>query len=202
MEWYIILALIGTGLVAGFINTNAGGGSMLTLPLLMFIGLPANVANGTNRIAILLQNVVGVNTFRKKKVLNLTADYKLAIPAIIGSIIGAFIAVEIDVNILNEIIAGLMVVMLFVVVLKPEAWVKQQAGLVNAKPTVLQYIIFFFIGLYGAKIQDASATLSSNLFSLRFNTSRLASGSKNIFFNASWACPEDYLLKNSIPGVL
>lgn len=63
----MILALIGTGLAAGFINTTAGGGSMLTLPLLMFLGLPANVANGTNRIAILLQNVIAVNTFRQKK---------------------------------------------------------------------------------------------------------------------------------------
>ena len=149
----MILALIGTGLVAGFINTTAGGGSTLTLPLLMFLGLPANVANGTNRIAILLQNVVGVNTFRKKKVLDLTTDYKLAIPAILGSIIGAFFAVEIDEETLRKVIAGLMVAMLFIVVLKPDAWVKERAELASAKPTILQYIIFFFLGIYGGFIQ-------------------------------------------------
>ena len=115
MEWYYILALVGTGLVAGFINTVAGGGSTLTLPLLMFLGLPANVANGTNRIAILLQNVVGVNTFRNKKVLNLTSDYKLAVPAILGSILGAYFAVEIDEETLRKVITGLMVVMLLLV---------------------------------------------------------------------------------------
>lgn len=153
MEWYIILALVGTGIAAGFINTTAGGGSMLTIPLLMFIGLPANVANGTNRIAILLQNVIGVNTFRKKKVLDLSNDYRLAIPAIVGSIIGAFFAVEIDVELLKKVIAGLMVALLFVVVLKPDVWVKERAGKVDAKPTILQYIIFFFIGLYGGFIQ-------------------------------------------------
>lgn len=153
MEWYMILALIGTGLAAGFINTTAGGGSMLTLPLLMFLGLPANVANGTNRIAILLQNIVGVNTFRQKKVLDLKVDYKLAVPAVAGSIAGALFAVEIDPQILKKIIAGLMVVMFFVVILKPEVWVKEQAGNVAAKPTVQQYIIFFFIGFYGGFIQ-------------------------------------------------
>jgi len=58
MEWYMVLALIGTGFLAGFINVNAGGGSMLSVPLLMFMGLPANVANGTNRIAILLAGLV------------------------------------------------------------------------------------------------------------------------------------------------
>lgn len=153
MEWYIILALIGTGLAAGFINTTAGGGSMLTLPLLMFIGLPANVANGTNRIAILLQNVIGVNTFRKKKVLDLSTDYRLAIPAIAGSIIGALFAVEMNVELLKKVIAGLMVVLLIVVVLKPDVWVKERAGQTNAKPTMMQLVIFFFIGLYGGFIQ-------------------------------------------------
>ena len=69
LDWLRILAVIGVGMVAGFINTLAGSGSLLTLPLLMFMGLPANVANGTNRIALLLQNVVGVSAFRKQKML-------------------------------------------------------------------------------------------------------------------------------------
>lgn len=153
MEWYIILALIGTGVAAGFFNTTAGGGSMLTIPLLMFIGLPANVANGTNRIAIVLQNIVAVSTFRKKKIIDLKTDSRLAIPAIVGAVIGALVAVEINVELLKKVIAGLMVLMLFVVILKPDAWVKERAGQTGAKPTVLQYIIFFFVGLYGGFIQ-------------------------------------------------
>lgn len=153
MEWYLILALIGTGLAAGFININAGGGSMLALPLLMFIGLPANVANGTLRIAILLQNIVAVNTFHHKKVLDVKTDYKLVFPAILGAIIGAFFAVEINEVLLKKVIAGLMIGMFLLVVLKPEVWVKEQVGTIHKKPTILQYIIFFFIGLYGGFIQ-------------------------------------------------
>ena len=153
MEWYIVLALVGTGIAAGFFNTTAGGGSMLTVPLLMFIGLPANVANGTNRIAIVLQNVVAVSTFRKKKVIDLKTDYRLAVPAVFGALLGAFIAVEIDVELLKKVIAGLMVLMLFVVLLKPDAWVKTKVGMVEAKPSVLQYVIFFFVGVYGGFIQ-------------------------------------------------
>ena len=149
----MILALAGTGLAAGFINTTAGGGSMLTLPLLMFLGLPPNVANGTNRVAILLQNIIGVQTFRKKKVLDLKTDYKLAIPAVIGSIAGTLFAVEINPEILKKIISVLMVVMFLIVVLKPDVWVKEQVGQTLAKPTAIQYLIFFFIGLYGGFIQ-------------------------------------------------
>lgn len=153
MEWYHILALAGTGLAAGFINVTAGGGSMLTLPMLMFLGLPANVANGTNRIAILLQNVIGVNRFRQKKVLDITTDYRLAIPAIAGAIIGTFFAVEIDPHLLEKIIAGLMVLMLLMVVLKPEIWLREQANKAHRRPTVLQYILFVVIGFYGGFIQ-------------------------------------------------
>jgi len=153
MEWYFILALIGIGFVAGFINTLAGGGSTLTLPLLMFLGLPANVANGTNRIAIFLQNIVAVNTFRQKKVLNLKTDYKLAVPAVAGSIIGALVAVEQDDAFMEKVIATLMVLMLVIIVAKPDIWIKERAGVVSARLTVWQYIIFFVIGFYGGFIQ-------------------------------------------------
>jgi uncharacterized membrane protein YfcA len=153
MEWYYMLALAGVGLVVGFINIMAGGGSVLSLPMLMFLGLPANVANGTNRIGILFQSIVGVNTFHRKKVFDLRTDYKLTIPAVIGSVAGALFAVEIEEALLRKIIAGLMVVMLLMVILKPEAWVREHAGKAEAKPTVLQYIIFFFIGFYGGFIQ-------------------------------------------------
>jgi len=152
MEWYMALALVGIGAATGFINMMAGGGSVLTLPLLMFLGLPANVANGTNRIAILTQSLAGVHVFHKKNVFDYKTDYKLAIPVIIGSLIGALFAVEIDEAILRKVIGALMIVMLLMVILKPEMWLKEH-GKAEAKPTILQYIIFLFIGFYGGFIQ-------------------------------------------------
>ena len=66
MEWYLYPAAIAAGFACGFINTLAGSGSLLTLPFLMFLGLPANMANGTNRIALLTQNTMAVYGFRQK----------------------------------------------------------------------------------------------------------------------------------------
>ena len=63
MEAWLIVLLIGTGVVSGFINTLAGGGSMLTLPVLMITGMPADVANGTNRLAVLAQSATGAVEF-------------------------------------------------------------------------------------------------------------------------------------------
>jgi len=153
MEWYFVIAVVGVGFAAGFINTVAGGGSVLALPMLMFLGLPANVANGTNRVAILLQSMVGVGLFQQKKIFSLKTDYKLALPAMAGSLAGALLAVEIHTALLEKIIGGVMVLMLLTVLVNPEAWIKGRVGAVAAKPTVTQYLIFFFIGFYGGFIQ-------------------------------------------------
>jgi len=153
MEWYIYLAVIGVGVLAGFINTLAGSGSLLTLPLLMFLGLPANVANGTNRIAILLQNVVGVGSFKQQKILDLKEGIWIALPAIAGSILGAQIAIHFNEAIMEKTIAGLLLFMFFVIIYKPEQWIKKQEGKVSSKPTLIQIIIFFLIGIYGGFIQ-------------------------------------------------
>lgn len=153
MEWYLVIAVIGVGFMAGFINTLAGSGSLLSLPMLMFLGLPANVANGTNRIAILLQNVVGVGSFRQQKVLNTRMGLWLALPAVIGSLIGAQVAIELNEELMEKVIGGLLIAMFFLILYKPASWVKGQAGQVNAKPNLLQFIIFFFIGIYGGFIQ-------------------------------------------------
>jgi uncharacterized membrane protein YfcA len=153
MEWYFIPALIFAGFLCGFINTLAGSGSLITLPLLMFMGLPANVANGTNRIAILLQNIVGVGSFRRQKVFNFREGIWLAIPAVIGSLIGAALAVNINDEIMTRVIGALLIFMFFIILFKPDAWIKGQAGLISSKPSWWQVLIFFGIGIYGGFIQ-------------------------------------------------
>ncbi|MDA3780652.1 MAG: sulfite exporter TauE/SafE family protein [Bacteroidales bacterium] len=153
MEWYLIVAVIFIGFIAGFINTLAGSGSLLTLPLLMFLGLPANVANGTNRIAILLQNIVGVSSFKQQKILNTKKGLWLSIPTIVGSVIGAQIAIELNEEIMQTVIGYVLVFMFFLIIFKPKSWIKDEKANIDSKPTILQYIIFFFIGIYGGFIQ-------------------------------------------------
>ncbi len=149
----MILAVILAGFVAGFINTLAGSGSTITLPLLIFLGLPANVANGTNRISIFFQTLVSVGSFKKQKVIEAKTSMRLAIPAVIGSIIGAQFAVEINERIMNNAIAIMLVIMFFLLLFKPEAWIKGQAYLASEKPGIFQIVIFFVIGIYGGFIQ-------------------------------------------------
>ena len=152
-EYLLYLLIIGAGFLAGFINMLAGSGSIVTLPLLIFAGLPANVANGTNRIAILLQNVVGSANFKKQNVLNTKQGLWLAIPTTIGSLVGAQIAVSINEDAMEKVIAGLLIFMFFVILYKPNQWVQGKAVHSEKKPSIIQIIIFFFIGIYGGFIQ-------------------------------------------------
>jgi hypothetical protein len=141
-----------TGFVAGFINTLAGSGSLLTLPVLLLLGLPANVANATNRVGVLLQNIVAVATFRRRGRLPLAGSWKLIVPSVAGGLVGAELAVDLDEALLRRAIAVLLLVLLGVMLLRPMRWIAAHAT--PREPRLLVEIpLFFAIGVYCGFIQ-------------------------------------------------
>ncbi|HOC37037.1 MAG TPA: sulfite exporter TauE/SafE family protein [Tenuifilaceae bacterium] len=153
MEWWIYLLVVLAGVAAGFINTLAGSGSLLTLPLLIFIGLPANVANGTNRIGILMQSMVAVGRFKQKKVFEWSDGLWLTIPAGLGAVLGALVAVDLNEVLMNRIIGILLVFMFFLLLFEPEKWLKPKNPDSRIRFTPFRFIVFFVIGIYGGFIQ-------------------------------------------------
>ena len=145
--------LILLGIIAGFINTFAGGGSMLVVPFLIFLGLPANMANATNRVAIFLQEIVSTATFHQKKILDFKTDYPLLLPTTLGSIAGAFTAVDIQEELLRKVIGGLLIILFFMILLDPNGWVKANADRAKARNQFIRFLVFFGIGFYGGFIQ-------------------------------------------------
>src|SRR4030095_13166706 len=95
MEPYQYFIAIGAGFMAGIINTLAGSGSLFTLPVLIFLGLSPHMANGTNRVGILPQTFVGAITLYRKGNIKIGSDAYYIIPTVLGSVIGAYIALEI-----------------------------------------------------------------------------------------------------------
>ncbi len=134
LEWYTYLAVIAAGFGAGFINTLAGSGSLITLPLLIFLGLPANVANGTNRVGVLFQNIISTESFRRQQVLDARGAWLLGLPAIVGSIIGAKIAVDLDEALMRQVIGVLMIVMLVVIIIRPKRWLLGEMEKMGERP--------------------------------------------------------------------
>lgn len=150
----LILALaILCGAVAGFINTLAGSGSLVTLPMLIFMGLPPTVANGTNRIGVIFQNIVGMSKFHKSGHLDLDMSKPLIIPMILGAIVGSLIAVDLDEQMMTHAIAGVMILMLGVILMKPKQWLREQADSSGKPKGPLTSLLFFVIGVYGGFIQ-------------------------------------------------
>ena len=151
MEILPSLAVLAVGVVVGFINIVSAGGSMLTLPLLIFFGLPSTVANGTNRIAILFQNGFALYQFQKKGHLNWRLSLLLAIPTTIASIYGAQIAVDIADSTFDSLLATFMIIFAVLLIIKPQRYIK---GKFNPKVSiVLLFAAFILIGIYGGALQ-------------------------------------------------
>lgn len=153
LDWYLYLGVVAAGFAAGFINTIAGSGSLITLPLLIYLGLPPTVANGTNRVGILLQNLVSTVSFRQQGVLHLRSGLILATPAIAGSLVGAQIAVNLNEEMMRIAIGVLMLVMLAVMLMRPERWLRGHSDVVTRRLGLKEALIFFAIGIYGGFIQ-------------------------------------------------
>ncbi len=153
MDWYLYPAVIIVGFTAGFINTLAGGGSAISLPFLIFLGLPVNVANGTNRIAILLQNAVGTSGFAKEKVLDFKKGSALALASVLGAIPGAIIANNLNEVLMRRMVGGVLIIMLLLIIFKPDVWIKSNTEKYQHRNPVISFLVFFLIGAYGGFIQ-------------------------------------------------
>ncbi len=152
MSEFVVIALIISGLLVGFINTLAGGGTIISLSLLLFLGLPAPVANGTNRVAVLFQNMVAVRNFKKSGMLTSAKGLWLGIPTVIGSLLGAKIAVNLQQDLIEKAIAIVMIIMLVFIIAKPQKWLRGNELLFNKPINWKTYILFFLVGLYGGFI--------------------------------------------------
>ncbi len=148
-----LLLLVLIGFIAGCINIVAGGGSLLTLPALIFFGLPPNVANGTNRIAIIIQNIFAVSGFKSKGVSAFPYSIYLALSATVGAIIGAQFAVDIKGELFNKILAVVMVIIVIYMVFKPKMSTEDLMERLTGRYFWLGILVFFFVGIYGGFIQ-------------------------------------------------
>ncbi len=148
-----LLFVVG-GIATGIINTLAGSGSLITLPIFVFLcGLPAPLANGTNRIGVAIQTLIGIRGFQKMGTTPFAGSSWLAAPAILGAVVGSRIAVELNEKWMNYALGGLMIFMFFVLILKPERWIRETVADTRRNKHPLTVLAFFLIGVYGGFIQ-------------------------------------------------
>ena len=160
--------VIVVGFFAGVINTLAGGGSLFTLPVLIFLGLPPNIANGTNRIAIVIQSLSGALGYKSKGISNFPFNIYLGISASIGAVIGAQIAIDLDGRLFNRILAIILIVVGGLILMNAKNLTHKLPERLTGKYLLFGIIGFFFIGIYGGFI-NAGIGIVIMLFLNRIN---------------------------------
>ena len=149
MELIDAALVVGAGLVAGIVNAMAGGGSLLTVALLnVFVGLPGLVANGTNRVGVLVQNASSVASYRKEGIRGFRRAVPVMVPVIAGSLLGSLLVSSVTDETFERIFGILMVPLLFLSLRSP----KNVGSQINWHPLTTA-VVFFGIGLYGGAFQ-------------------------------------------------
>src|SRR5436853_2590444 len=120
MEWYEYVLITAVGFAAAFLNTVGGGGSLFTVPILTFLGIPITFANATSRVAILAQNIFAVGGFASKKVeLPLKYSLWLGFTAMLGGLIGARLASTINDQLFSRLFVVVMLISTVLVIFDP-----------------------------------------------------------------------------------
>lgn len=151
MDWIVIILGIIGGFIAGIINTISGSGSIITLSFMAFLNIPLDIANGTNRIGVLIHGIKGSQAFRKRGELELEDNWKIILFCIAGSIGGTYTAVVISPDQFNFLLGIIFSILLLLVVFEPQKKLKSNAKLEKYLPWLM-----FPIGFYGGFIQVAT----------------------------------------------
>lgn len=149
--WQVAL-LAATGVAAGILNVMAGGGSLLSVPMMLFLGLPGPSANGTNRISIIAQNLVAIRTFFRRGFSDFRLSLTLAAAAIPGSVLGALIGVRLDGVWFDRVLAVIMIGVLVLMQL-PSGKREGQSLELTRPRLVAGHALMFGAGAWGGFIQ-------------------------------------------------
>jgi len=165
VSWFGFFALFLFGFVAAVINVLAGGGSFLTLPLLIFLGLPAGIANGTNRVGVFAQNVSAAFGFHRHQVLPVKWALGVSVPAVVGAALGVWAALHVPDIAFKRILSLVMLAMTLGTLLYRS--IRRTAGIEPQRASHWTMIVgFFFTGLYGGFLQAGVGFLALAMTSL------------------------------------
>ncbi len=149
MDLLDVVLLVAGGLAAGVVNTIAGGGSLLTVPLLVLAGVPGNVANGSNRIGILTSTAGAAAAFRRLGVAGITRVVPVLVPVAVGAVAGALLVGRMADETFERVFGLLMVPLLLLSLRPPRA--RLNGGTGWSAPVTS--VVFLGIGAYGGAFQ-------------------------------------------------
>ncbi len=148
MEWWEAVLLVAGGAAAGLINTVAGGGSILTVPLLVLAGVPGNDANGSNRVGILTSTAAAATAFRRLGLRGLSRALPILVPIVVGSLIGSIAITRLTDDAFERVFGLIMLPIIFLSIRKPKPNLAAEPW-----PRWVTIAVFTAVGLYGGAVQ-------------------------------------------------
>lgn len=179
-HWYDYPLIIAVGFLAAFLNTIGGGGSLFSVPILTFLGLPITSANATSRVALLFQNIFAVGGFKSKGV-ELPWPYSLylGIASLGGGLIGSLIASQVSDGLFTKIFVGVMILAVGLTLYDP--FKSKGEEKLDTRSQVIGTILFFFIGIYGGFVQAGIGFLVIAVLALVNNLNLVRSNYVKVF---------------------
>lgn len=153
LSYQSLAILAAAGVLATVVNVMAGGGGMIVLPALMALGLPADVANGTYRLAVVTQSIAGTSALRREGKLDTRSIVPILIPTILGAVAGALLATRVPRDLLKPIMLATMIVMAAVIVLRKRTLIPDEGPTLTPQEAPRSYVGLFLAGVYGGFIQ-------------------------------------------------
>ena len=154
IESWQLLLLTGTAVIAGTVNVIAGGGSLLTIPIMVFLGIPGPVANGTNRIAILAQSITAVIAFFRKGYADFRLSLSLSLCAMPGTVAGALLGTRLEGVWFNRVLALVMVGVILIMQLDQDTDRPGRAtGTAAPRNLLAGHLLMVLVGCFGGFIQ-------------------------------------------------
>lgn len=180
MAWYEYILITGVGFLAAFMNTVGGGGSLFSVPILTFLGLPITMANATSRVAILFQNVFAVIGFKSKGV-KLPWPYSiyLGLASLGGGVLGSFLASRVPDEIFSKIFVGIMFLSVFLIVYDP--FKSKGEERLDTRSQVIGSLFFVLLGVYGGFVQAGIGFMVIAVLSLVNNLNLVTANYVKVF---------------------
>ncbi|MCH3923412.1 MAG: sulfite exporter TauE/SafE family protein [Bacteroidales bacterium] len=158
MSITIIIILILSGVIVGFINTLSAGGTTITIALYLALGLPVQTTNSINRVGVIIQNLFATSFFAKKRMINFKRIIPYAIPTMLGAFLGSLLAIKINETVFSYCMGGVMIMMIFFLTIK-----RKQKQIAKQQISTIKRIIFMFVfflaGFYGGFVQVGTGFL-------------------------------------------
>jgi uncharacterized membrane protein YfcA len=153
LSYQSLAILAAAGVLATVVNVLAGGGGMIVLPVLMALGLPADVANGTYRLGVVTQSIAGTAAMRREGKLDTRSIVPILIPTVLGATVGALLAVWVPREVLKPIMLVTMILMAALIVLRKQTLIPDEGPALTPQEAPRSYVGLFLAGVYGGFIQ-------------------------------------------------